>query len=75
MHVHRIKKNEAISSVKNLLLKKKVIDMNFIKVIASDQPIENHHINSYVKTPERGEGLFPWRLGNSQFFANNLKVR
>ena len=29
----------------------------FIKVIASDQPIENHHINSYVRTPERGKGL------------------
>ena len=48
--------------------------MNFIKVIASDQAIENHHINSYVKTLERAEGLFPWRLGNSQFFANKLYV-
>ena len=42
--------------------------MNFIKVIASDQPIENHHIKHI------GEGLFPWRLGNSQFFANKLYV-
>ena len=48
--------------------------MNFIKVIASDQPMEKPHINSSVKTPERGEGLFPWRLGNSQFFANKLYV-
>jgi len=49
--------------------------MNFIGITASDQPIGKHHINSYVRTTERGKGFFPWHLGNSQLFANKLKIR